>query len=458
MQAKTKPFGIMDKLGYAAGDIANNFTFFFVSGYLMLFYTDVWGIDGKIVASLFVLARILDAFTDVGMGTIVDRFMGNKDGKFRPFIKWGAIPVAFASFLLFQTGLKDMSMTFKIIYMYITYLLWGSICYTFINIPYGSMASAISPDTDDRTELSTFRTIGTTVAQLSIGFVTPFLLYKKTPGEADVLLHGRFPIVAGVFGILAVLSYMFCFKSVTERVNVAKETKKTSILSGIFNLLNKRSLVAIILISILQLLALLLVMAMNAYVYNVYFKNSVGMSLAGLAMNLPVLLTAPIAMKLGQTVGKKEASTIGVLGSGLILLALFLLKVKNMYVFLFTNALAFMFLGIFNSLTWAMITDVIDDLEIKNKQRDDGKVYAIYSFARKLGQAAAGGLGGFALASVGYVSGLANQSTEVANGIYRVTTLMPAIALIVAGLILLFIYPLDRKTVLRNNEILEENR
>lgn len=155
---------------------------------------------------------------------------------------------------------------------------------------------------------------------------------------------------------------------------------------------------------------MLLISAMNAYVYNynVYFQNAAGMAYAGLTTTIPMLITAPIAMKLGQTIVKKEATTIGLFGSGLIYLIIYIVKVENMYVFLLGSALAYAFLGIFNPLTWAMITDVIDDLEIKNRQKDDGTVYAIYSFARKLGQA--GGLGGVALTTVGYVAGAASQS------------------------------------------------
>lgn len=445
-----------DKIGYAAGYVANNLTFHFISGFLMLFYTDVWGLEGTIAAGVFFAARIIDAFPDVGMGTIVDRFPGNKDGKFRAFIKWGAIPVAFAGFLLFQPGLKDMSMTFKIIYMYVSYILWGSICYTFINIPYGSMASAVTSDSDQRTELSTFRTLGSTIAQPAIGFLLPFIIHKKNPGGEDILLDGRFPLVSGIFAILAVVSYMFCYKNVTERVEIGKEEKKSSVLKGIGNVITRRSLISIILISICLLLSMLLISAMNAYVYNVYFQNSAGMAYVGLTTTIPMLITAPIAMKLGQTIGKKEATTIGLFGSGLIYLIMYIVKVENMYVFLLGSALAYAFLGIFNTLTWAMITDVIDDLEIKNRQRDDGTVYAIYLFARKLGQA--GGLGGVALTAVGYVAGATSQSPEVALGVYKVATLFPAIALLVGGFVVSVIYPLDRKTVVKNNEILDSRR
>ena len=460
MQKNVKPFGLKDKIGYAAGDVANNFTFTLVSSFLMIFYTNVWGIDPKLVGGLFFLSRIIDAFTDVGMGTIVDKFPGNKDGKFRPFIKWGAIPVAIAGFLLFQSGLKDLPMGTKILIMYATYILWGSLCYTFINIPYGSMASAITSDADQRTELSTFRTLGATVAGLVIGFVTPYLIYQKVPGQADILLENRFPLVAGIYGILAIISYFICYSFCTERVDIERESAgpKENALKGIGNVINKRSLLSIIVVSICLLLGMLLVGSMNIYVYSTYFQDTTGMALAGLCGTVPMLFTAPMAMKLGQNIGKKEASSIGLIGAGVTYFILFILKLENMYLFLAGTVIAYIFLGIFNTLTWAMITDVIDDLEIKNGVRDDGKVYAIYSFARKLGQAFAGGLGGFAVASVGYVAGAVTQTAEVAQGIYNVATLIPAVALGLGGLVVFLIYPLDRKTVEKNNNTLAEKR
>lgn len=460
MEKNVKPFGIRDKIGYALGDVGNNFTFNFIAGFLMLFYTDVWGIEPATVGTLFVVARVVDAFTDVGMGTIVDRFAGNKDGKFRPFIKWGAIPVAIAGFLLFQSGLRDLPYATKIVIMYVTYLLWGSFCYTFINIPYGSMASAITPDADQRTELSTFRTLGATVAGLVIGFVTPYLIYQKVAGRPDVLLADRFPLVAGIYGIVAIIAYFLCYKLVTERVDIVKESggKQESTLSGIGNVINKRSLLSIIVVSVCLLLGMLLIGGMNAYVYRNYFGNSSGMQLAGLVTTVPMLITAPLAMKLGQKIGKKEATVIGLLGSGAIYFVLFMAKVESMYVFLAGTAISYVFLGIFNTLTWAMITDVIDDLEIKNGVRDDGKVYAIYSFARKLGQAFAGGLAGYALTAVGYVKGAEVQTAAVNLGIYNSATLIPAIALIVGGLIVLFVYPLNKKQVEENNKYLQSAR
>lgn len=153
-------FGMKDRLGYMFGDFGNDFTFILSSMFMMKFYTDVMGLSAGVVGMLMMAARFVDAFTDVTMGQIVDRSKPTKDGKFRPWIKRMCGPVAIASFLIYQSGLADMPYGVKVAYMVVTYLLWGSIFYTSINIPYGSMASAISPDPTDRASLSTWRSVG----------------------------------------------------------------------------------------------------------------------------------------------------------------------------------------------------------------------------------------------------------------------------------------------------------
>lgn len=147
-------FGMKDRLGYMFGDFGNDFTFILSSMFMMKFYTDIMGLSAGVVGMLMMVARFVDAFTDVTMGQIVDRSRPTKDGKFRPWIKRMCGPVAIASFLMYQSGLAGMSYGFKVAYMIVTYLLWGSVFYTSINIPYGSMASAVSADPTDRASLS----------------------------------------------------------------------------------------------------------------------------------------------------------------------------------------------------------------------------------------------------------------------------------------------------------------
>ncbi|MGN1156520.1 MAG: MFS transporter, partial [Agathobacter sp.] len=142
-QNTIRTFGIRDKVGYMFGDFANDFTFVLATLFLMKFYTDVMGISAGLVGAMMMLVKFVDAFTDVAMGQIVDRSPRTPKGKFAPWIRRMCGPVALASFLMYATWFKDMPMGFKIVWMFFTYLLWGSVCYTSVNIPYGSMASAI---------------------------------------------------------------------------------------------------------------------------------------------------------------------------------------------------------------------------------------------------------------------------------------------------------------------------
>lgn len=157
--ATVRPFGLRDKVGYLFGDFGNDFTFVFSTMMLMKFYTDVMGVSAGIVGLVMTIARIVDAFTDVTMGRICDRARTTPNGKFKPWLLRMCGPVAIASFLIYQSALAGLPMGAKIAYLFVTYILWGSVFYTSVNIPYGSMASAISADPDDRQSLSTFRTM-----------------------------------------------------------------------------------------------------------------------------------------------------------------------------------------------------------------------------------------------------------------------------------------------------------
>lgn len=201
------PFGMKDKVGYMFSDFGNDFTFILSSSFMLKFYTDVMGIDAAVVGLLMMAARFIDAFTDVTMGQIVDRSKPTKDGKFKPWIKRMCGPVAIASFLIYQSGFANMAYGFKVFWMVITYILWGSIFYTSINIPYGSMASAVSADPQDRASLSTWRTIGATLAGLVIGVGTPMFAYETVNGNT-VLSGTRMTVIAGVFGVMAIICYL----------------------------------------------------------------------------------------------------------------------------------------------------------------------------------------------------------------------------------------------------------
>ena len=303
-----RPFGFKDKIGYMFGDFGNDFTFILSSSFMLKFYTDVMGIHAAVVGVLMMAARFVDAFTDVAMGQIVDRSKPTKDGKFKPWLRRMCGPVAISSFLVFQSGFANMPYLFKVVWMIVTYILWGSIFYTSINIPYGSMASAISADAKDRASLSTWRSIGSTLAGLVIGVGTPLFAYETVNGNT-ILSGNRMTIIAGVFSVMAVICYMLCFKLATERVEVPQNNTKFNFGDLMKSLVTNRSLIGIIAAAILLLLVMLTMQGMNAYLFPNFYGNVAAQSVAALAGSLVMLVVcAPLATKLSAKYGKKRIS------------------------------------------------------------------------------------------------------------------------------------------------------
>lgn len=444
-----RPFGMRDKIGYAFGDFGNDFTFILSSMFMLKFYTDVMGIAPVLVGTLMMLARFVDAFTDVTMGQIVDRSKPTKDGKFRPWIRRMCGPVAISSFLIYQSGFAGMPYGFKVFWMFVTYILWGSFFYTSINIPYGSMASAISADPKDRAELSTWRNIGATLASLVIGTGTPIVAYVTVEGKT-VLSGSRMTMIAGVFAILAIICHMLCFKLVRERVPVPANNQKLEIGKLLKSLFTNRALLGIIIAALLLLLATLGMQGMSAYVFPNFYGNAGAQSLSALLSNLAILfICAPLAAGLSEKMGKKELAIVSCLISSVVFAVCLIVHPDNAYIYIVFSVLAFVGIGFFNTIIWAMITDVIDDAEVKNGVREDGTIYSVYSFARKLGQAFSSGMVGGLLSFIGYSEATAFDPA-VTEGIFRISCIIPALGLAAVALALMLIYPLNKKKVEAN--------
>ena len=397
-EQKVRPFGIRDKLGYMFGDFGNDFTFLLSSTFLMKFYTDVVGVSAGVVGTIMMIARFVDAFTDVTMGRICDRSPYTKHGKFKPWIRRMCGPVAVASFLMYQGALAGAPQWLKIGYLFITYILWGSVFYTSINIPYGSMASAISADPGDRQSLSTFRSMGGMLAGAFVTMGVPIFAYEKNESLGiDVMVGSKFTVIAGIFSVLAVGCYLLCFNLTTERVKsvAAQETQqKNNVFVMLKNAFKNRALVSIIVASIVMLLAQLTMQAMANYVYPITYGSADLMIVSTLLMGVGMGIAAGVAKPLARKFGKAEVAVVTNLFAGILNVALFFIRPESVYVFIAFQALSWLGLGVFTMTSWALITDVIDYSELRNGIREDGSVYALYSFARKLGQAASAGLSG----------------------------------------------------------------
>lgn len=454
-----RPFGLMDKIGYMFGDFGNDFSFLFASNYLMVFYTKVLGISGFVVGILFMGARIVDAFTDVTMGRIVDHLQPAKDGRFRPWIRRMCIPVALASTIMYLYFVQGWAYWAKIVYMTVTYLLWSSFCYTAINIPYGSMASVISTDIKSRASLSTFRSIGASLAGLIVGALVPLIIYETGEDGSQIVKPVSFTVTAAVFGILSVICYALCYFLCRERVFFEKrESKKEGVGAMLAGLGKNRPLLALVCAALVLLLASMLGQNMNNYLFLDYFKNAKALAAVNVVSIAGVFLLAPFISKIAADFGKKEVGALGMLLAGIVYLVLFFLRIRSIPVFMVFLFCGTIGVGLFNLIVWAFITDIIDYQEVATGRREDGTVYAVYSFARKVGQALAGGLGGFVLTAIGYVSEAPSQTEIVSERIYTVATLVPGVCYLIVFLIMQFAYPLTRKEVEKNTSILQEKR
>ena len=449
------PFGIKDKVGYLFGDFGNDFTFILSSSFLLKFYTDVMGISAFVVGIAMMVARFVDGFTDIAMGRICDRGRVTHAGKFKPWILRMAAPVAIASFLIYQSAFADYSTPFKIVWLFVTYILWGSIFYTSINIPYGSMASAISREPGDRQSLSTFRSMGSMLAGVIVGVSVPLFAYDTVGGQT-ILSGYKFTVIAGIFSILAVICYVLCYFLVTERVTPQMSHREHhSVGQMIKNAIRNRALISIIVASVIMLLAQLTMQSMANYVYPNYYNNAGAQSISTVAMLIGMLVAATIAKPLAKRFGKAEVSAASNIIAAAVNLLLFFIRPANVWVYVGFQMLAWLGLGVFTMVSWALITDVIDYSEIKNGVREDGTIYALYSFARKLGQAASAGLSGALLTLIGYTQETAFEAS-VLDGIFNISTLVPAIGFGALALVLWFYYPLHKKQVEENVRILRE--
>lgn len=452
-----KPFGFKDKIGYMFGDFGNDLTFLLSSSFLLKFYTDVMDVDAYVVGIIMMIARFVDAFTDVAMGRICDKSKMTPAGKFKPWIRRMCGPVAIVSFLMYQSSLSGLPKPAKIAYLFITYILWGSVFYTSINIPYGSMASAISGNPDDRQSLSTFRTMGGVLAGAIIMAVVPLIIYNKENGN-EVISGAKFTLVAGICSVLAIICYLLCYHLTTERVRPEisqEQLKKNNIGKMLSNAFKNRALISIIVATIFMLISQLTIQQMANYVFPNYYGNAKIQSLSVVMMGGGMIIAAVIAKPLSKKFGKAEISVASNMVAGIVCALLYFIRPQNVWVYVAFQFLCWFGLGIFSMVVWALITDVIDYSEIKNGIREDGSVYALYSFARKLGQALTSGLSGALLSMIGYKKSTAFDK-NVVEGIFDISTLLPAISFILLALILWFWYPLKKKLVDENVEFLRQ--
>lgn len=436
-----RPFGMRDKIGYAFGDMGCNFSFQLVSSYMYLFYTQCIGLSATHWAWIIIVSKIWDAVNDVLIGSLVDRTHIGKKSKFMPWISIGSVGLIVFSIMIF-TPVEGFSQTGKIIWCLLSYCLW-SVAYTMINVPYGSLHSVITEDPKQRTTLSTFRSIGAALPAVLI-ILLPKVVYKD-----NTLSSNRLFIISIVFSVAAFFTFFAMQKMVTERVVRENKVEKVSYISTIKSFFTNRAMVGITIATIAVVIFYNSTMSANNLVFQFYFNDAGKSMLAMIASYLPLVAFMPFASNIVAKIGKKKLLTLSGLVSviaGIIMLFLPITPDMN-GIIIYVIGLMFVNTGccVFQIIVWAIIADCIEDSYRKKGIREEGSLYALYSFFRKLAQGIGSALLALALKSVGYIENSAVQTAEVSKNIKNLYIILLIIGLAIMTASMKFIYNIGYK-------------
>lgn len=419
-------FGAKDEIGYMLGDVGGSFINLYVDGFILTFATYVLGVSPFFMSMLFLLARVWDAFTDVMMGQIPDRFrLGDSGNKYKPYIRIAKWPLAISGIMVF-TNVSSLSPVWIMIWIAVAYVFYG-MAYTATSIPYGAMATVISRDPDHRTKLSRARTVGGMVVGLGALTFVPILTFD----EAGEILPNSFLYIAIVFGILSVLAYMGLNKLTTERVRDTsnnKVNKGYSFKEAVKSIRRNRPLIGVMIASVGSLIQITAQNQLGVIFFNEYYNNPQAQAinnLANVAIIVVLVLTVP---RLVQKIGKQRLVVTSTLISFIITLILFFYPIENAYVFIVIYNIGISGMTLFTIVVWAIVTDTLDYNELLTNQRYDGTLYSVYTFSRKVGSAVASTVASFGLGAIGFISGIESQTQQVSENIRYLFLAMPLIA------------------------------
>ncbi len=447
-EQKIRPFGMRDKLGYGLGDFGCNMSFAFINNYMLVFFVTCLHINPGHYAAIIVISKILDAINDIIVGRLCDRTKPGKNGKFVPWIKWGSLPLLITSILMFLY-IPDAPYAIRVGYCFVFYFLWG-LAYTCVNVPYGSLQSVMTTDSDQRASLSTYRSVGAMLAQLPVMILIPKLVYNGN----DDPIGSRFIIIMAVMGVIGFVAFMLLSNLVTERVTLQhlqdgthKEPVKTSVLSTLKAFVHNRPMMGLSLATIAQIACLNTLTSYISYIFMLYFKNTDLISIAVIICGLPMGLGIIVAKPLLRFCTKRQACAYPFILSIVFTGILTFVPIQNAYIWMVFAGLGMLGTSCFMVLVWAMVADCIDHQEEMTGVREEGSIYAIYSFCRKAAQGLGQGVTALALLWAGYNEKLsvAEQGAQVPERIRFTTGLIPFVGCILCFLALFFIYNLGDK-------------
>lgn len=450
----TPKIPIVEKIGYSAGDAASNLFFQTFIVYLLFFYTDVYGISAAAAGTMFLVTRVFDAINDPIMGMIADR-TETKYGKFRPYLLWLAIPFGVLGFFMFMT--PEFGSTGKIVYAYITYTLM-IVIYTAINVPYSALMGVITPNSEERTVVSSYRFVAAYIGLLIVTGFTESLVDFFGNGDRQI----GWMWTMGLYGAVAAGLFVFTFFTTNERV-APPENQKIDFKADGKELFQNLPWVLIAVATVLQLTFLVIRGSTFAY-YVSYYLGDHSISLFGSEIGLSTstfLTSGALATLIGAITTKyviklfdKKRTYGWFLGLGAMISVLFFILPPDQIFLIYTvNIIAGYLLGPVAVLQWAMYTDTADYGEWKFGRRATGLIMAASLFALKLGVALGGAITGWVLTLYGFEPNTI-QAQDTLEGIKLLVSVIPAIFGVLAFIVMLF-YPLtNAKMATIENELI----
>ncbi|MBQ2677273.1 MAG: MFS transporter [Clostridia bacterium] len=471
-----RKFGILDSISYAAGDFGCNMSFA-LKGTLTIFWSQFMGLGDSLYALLLIIVQIWDAINDPLIGSMIDADRRQyKRNKFLAYIWAGSIGLLIAGALCF-IPVPNAPHIIKVILFLAGYVIWDAF-YTVANVPYGSLLSLISNDTKDRASLSAWRSIGSLVGNMVPMVILPFLIWKNRvdasgnpvldeAGEVIKDLQGYNVFWAAlVMGVLGFISFQFMIRTTKLRVNtdvkLNESAPKFNVIKAFGNFMKNRPAVGATLAAMGMFIGMQGAATAVTVLFQTYFKNPEMSGIVQLFSMIPILCFTPLARKAVAKFGKKELCVVGslcsvVAGIGLVVLPI-TPDATGLAIYIVCQLVYNLGLGIYSTVSWALMGDAIDYNEWKTGNREEGVVYSLHSFFRKLAQGAGPSLVLIIMTYLGYVGANGGaQTAEVALNMRYLVAILFLVSAVLEFIGLAVIYNLDKKTLAKMNEELGRN-
>ena len=454
---------VLERAVYGFGDLASCLFWQTITLYLLFFYTDVFGLAAGAAGIMIGVSRLLDAFFDVVIGMTADRTK-SRWGKFRPYILWGAVPLAISAILAFST--PAFGGTAKVVYAYVTFVFF-MFMYSTVNIPYTAMLGVISGDPIERTSASSFKFIGAYVGGFIVSLTAlPLARYFGHDG-ADLQKGWHMTLL--IYGAAAVVLFLITFLSTHERIQpIAKE--KTSITRDLADLTKNVPWMLLFAATILFILFVCIRLSVTTH----YFKYYIGeqeVTLFGKTHKYGFEVLASAFNTIGQAMailgvilvpwfakvcGRKNALIILFVTALICTGSFYFFKPENMVLIFVFQTIGSLTGGPISALLWVLYADTADYSEWKTGRRATGLVFSASIMSNKIGWTVGSMIAGLILASTGFVANVA-QNVDVQNGLKAMMSVIPT-AIGVAALIILLFYKLDESTMKTIKADLDERR